>query len=105
MEAIQKPQADPLETPPPSFTGEEAEATITSIYGLHGSTTPLDSERDQNFRVTAPDGREFLLKISNPADDHASLDMQTQAMLHIARQDPELPVMRPLPTPEGVYIS
>jgi 4-aminobutyrate aminotransferase-like enzyme/Ser/Thr protein kinase RdoA (MazF antagonist) len=105
MEAIQRPQADPLDAPPPSFTGDEAESTLTTIYGLHGSTTPLDSERDQNFRVATRDGREFLLKISNPADDLASLDMQTQAILHIARQDPELPVMRPLPTPEGGYIS
>jgi 4-aminobutyrate aminotransferase-like enzyme/Ser/Thr protein kinase RdoA (MazF antagonist) len=93
-------QADPLETPPPRFSLEEAEAISRHLFGVIGSASPLDSERDQNFRVVSEDGRSFLLKISNRADDLGALEMQTRAMLHIGRQDPGLPVMQPLPTLE-----
>ena len=50
----------------------------------------MDSERDQNLRIACDDGRVFVLKISNAADGLATVDMQTRAMLHIARQDPGL---------------
>jgi Ser/Thr protein kinase RdoA (MazF antagonist) len=72
---------------------------------LSGSITPLDSERDQNFRVRTPDAQTFLLKISNQADELAALEMQTEAMLHIRGQDPELPVMQPLRTSTGDYLG
>jgi 4-aminobutyrate aminotransferase-like enzyme/Ser/Thr protein kinase RdoA (MazF antagonist) len=70
-----------------------------------GSAAPLDSERDQNFRVLTDQGRSYLLKISNHADDSSAIDMQTQAMLHITRHDPELPVMQPLPSLDGSYLA
>jgi 4-aminobutyrate aminotransferase-like enzyme/Ser/Thr protein kinase RdoA (MazF antagonist) len=37
-----------------------------------------------------------VLKISNSGEDEAVLDLETEAILHIARVDPELPVARPL---------
>lgn len=95
--------ADPLETQPPSFSLEEAAAISERIFGLTGSASPLDSERDQNFRVVSREGQSFLLKVSNPADDSGALEMQTQALLHITRQAPDLPVMRPLPALDGRY--
>ena len=73
------------------------------IFGLHASVSALDSERDQNVRLDAADGGSFVLKISNCADDLGSLEMQIEAMLHIARRDPGLPVMQPLATLEGAY--
>ena len=39
-----------------------------------------------------------MLKIGNPADDPGVIDMQTQALLHVAQTDPTLPVMRLVPT-------
>jgi 4-aminobutyrate aminotransferase-like enzyme/Ser/Thr protein kinase RdoA (MazF antagonist) len=98
-------QADPLETPPPNFAPDVCEAVLERVFGLNGSIAPLDSERDQNFRVVTDDDRSFVLKISNRADDPLALDMQTEAMLHIARHDPDLPVMEPLRTTEGGYFG
>ncbi len=49
------------------------------------------------------DGSGFVLKIGNPADDPGVIDMQTQALLHVARTDPTLPVMRLVPTIDGRF--
>jgi 4-aminobutyrate aminotransferase-like enzyme/Ser/Thr protein kinase RdoA (MazF antagonist) len=97
--------ADPLTTSPPRFARGEAEAIARRLFGVSGDVAPLDSERDQNFRLTTRDGRSYLLKISNHADDFGAIEMQTQAMLHIGRHDPGLPVMRPLPTADGSYFG
>ena len=44
----------------------------------------LPSERDQNFRIDAPDGRRFVLKIANAHEDVAMLDAENAAMEHVA---------------------
>jgi 4-aminobutyrate aminotransferase-like enzyme/Ser/Thr protein kinase RdoA (MazF antagonist) len=98
-----QPPIDPLTTAPPSFSFEEAAAISQRIFGPTGAISSLDSERDQNFRLTTDDGRSYVLKISNSADDVGAIEMQTMAMLHIASQDPELPVMQPLPCMNGAY--
>jgi 4-aminobutyrate aminotransferase-like enzyme/Ser/Thr protein kinase RdoA (MazF antagonist) len=93
--------ADPLETPPPSFSLEEAATIAGRVFGLSCVASALDSERDQNFRLLSDDGESFLLKISNSADDTGSIEMQTLAMVHITRQAPGLPVMQPLASVDG----
>jgi 4-aminobutyrate aminotransferase-like enzyme/Ser/Thr protein kinase RdoA (MazF antagonist) len=98
-------RADPLETAPPSLSLEEVERISERVFGRGGRVEALDSERDQNFRLRSTDGESFLLKISNPADDVAAIEMQTEAMLHIKRQAPVLPVMQPLPAMDGSLIS
>jgi Ser/Thr protein kinase RdoA (MazF antagonist) len=95
---------DPLRSSPPSFTQDRIIEIARRCFGLTGVAVQLDSERDQNVRLTTPEGT-FLLKISNPADGAAVLEMQTQAMLHVRRADPVLPVMQPLPTLEGDYVA
>ena len=61
-----------------------------TTYGLHGEFTPLYSERDQNFRVTSERDGRFVLKVYNRAEAPGVVDFQTQALLHIERQDPTL---------------
>lgn len=88
---------DPLRlmtTPAPDLTPEQAADLVRERYALPGRATPLDSERDRNFRYTAEDGREFVLKVSNAAELPAVLDFQARALDHIARTAPELPVPR-----------
>ena len=97
--------SDPLDTSPPALTAEQAEAIAHQIFGVTGVARPLDSERDQNFRIASELGRSFVLKVSNPADDRGSLELQNEAMLHIARQDPALPVMLPLDAVDGGFLS
>ncbi|MCH7643893.1 MAG: aminotransferase class III-fold pyridoxal phosphate-dependent enzyme [Myxococcales bacterium] len=90
-----------LEVKAPAFSLAEAEGIAKRIFGVSGSARALVSERDQNFQLRSDDGREYVLKIANPAEDPAVLDFQTQAFLHIARVNPELPVPHLVATAEG----
>jgi 4-aminobutyrate aminotransferase-like enzyme/Ser/Thr protein kinase RdoA (MazF antagonist) len=95
------PPLDPLFAPPPTFNLREAARIAERLFDISGSPSTLSSERDQNFRLDDPGGRSFLFKISNPADDASVVQFQTEALLHVARQDPELPVPRVLSTLDG----
>lgn len=90
-----------LEEPAPAFSTAQAEEIAQRAFDLRGSAHPLASERDQNFRLSTADGSAWVLKIANPAEDPAILDMQTRALLHIAQVDPKLPVPRVRATPRG----
>ncbi|MGN6175230.1 MAG: aminotransferase class III-fold pyridoxal phosphate-dependent enzyme [Streptosporangiaceae bacterium] len=93
---------DPLESTPPAFDAEAVTRILRDGLGVESpSLTPLDGERDQNFRVDTPGGQRFLFKISNPADGLAVVGLQTAALRHIEQVDPGLPVMRALPTATG----
>ncbi|NIX75748.1 phosphotransferase [Microvirga sp. c23x22] len=70
----------------------EVEALARHHYGLNATAHPLSSERDQNFHLRCADGREYVLKITHPAEDRLVSNMQTQALLHVAAVDPELPI-------------
>lgn len=85
-------QAGILDTRPPCFTTGGVLEFAKDLYGLDGTISPLDSERDQNFRIDTPSGDQFVIKIANSATDPAILMMQVEALAHIAMVDPELPV-------------
>lgn len=70
----------------------EVEALARDHYGLDATAQPLSSERDQNFYLRCRDGREYVLKITHPAEDRQVSSMQTQALLHVAAVDPGLPI-------------
>jgi len=90
-----------LEAQAPAFSVQQAEAIAQRAFDIQACAHPLDSERDQNFRLRAKDGSEWVLKIANPAEDPAILDMQTQALLHVAEVDPSLGIPRVKQTPDG----
>ena len=98
---IARAERDPLDAPPPTFGSQEAERIAAEVFGITGTASPLDSERDQNVKIMGADGRGFVLKIGNPADDPEVIDMQSQALLHVAGTDPTLPVMRLVPSVSG----
>ncbi len=102
MSSIPQSQAESvLEAKAPSFSTEEAAEVALHAFDIQASAHPLASERDQNFRLRADDGHQWVLKIANPAEDPAILDMQTQALLHIAQVDPSLAIPRVKATPDG----
>lgn len=69
----------------PDFTESDAESFAETLYDIEARAKRLPSDRDQNFLLTAADGRRFVLKISNPADKRELLDLQNKAMAHVAR--------------------
>lgn len=98
-------QNDILVAQPPDYTIEQVKKIANKLYGLTGSLTPLDSERDQNFRIKADTGEQFVIKIANSAEDPAIIDMQVKALDHIAAIDPKLPVPEVLLSRKGLAIE
>jgi|SRR5579884_733802 len=92
--------ADVLESPPPRFSTDEAAEIAAEAFGIRGTASDLGSERDQTFLID--DGAAgAVLKISNTGEDPAVLDLETEAVLHVRRVDPELPVAQPLAGERG----
>src|SRR5579862_7743353 len=84
----------------PSFSASEALMLAERHYGLTGEIEPLYSERDQNFRLRTKSG-DWTLKIASVEEAPAVIDSQIQALRHIERMDPGLPVPRVHPTRDG----
>src|SRR5215208_1068779 len=83
-----------LEATPPSFSADAVARIAAELFGLDGTASDLGSERDQTFVVEGPTGS-GVLKISNLGEQATTLDFEAEAILHILRVDPELPVARP----------
>lgn len=94
---------DVLVTPPPELTNMQAQELAERIFGITGPATSLDSERDQNFRIDDDRRGRFLLKVSNAAEPPVVIECETEALLHIERTDPSLPIVRPCPTGDGPF--
>ncbi|WP_244216125.1 phosphotransferase [Pseudomonas reidholzensis] len=84
-------------------SNEQACAIAKLHFGLSARAKLLAGERDLNFHLHCDDGRQFLLKISNPAEDPNVTDFQNKALLHIQHTDPQLPVQRIHPSSNGLY--
>ena len=84
----------------PRFSRADITALLRERYGIEGDVWPLASERDLTMGVEASDGRRFVLKIANSAEDPAVVRFQNAAFLHIAHVAPTLPVSRVVETLE-----
>ncbi|MFN4277964.1 MAG: phosphotransferase [Ferrovibrio sp.] len=78
-----------------------AAALAAEHFGLVATATRLSSERDQNFRMEDGSGNCFVLKVSSPAEAPEVTNLQTMALLHVAKTDPELPVPQVFPARNG----
>ena len=87
--------ADPfavLLTPPPALHQGDVAEVLRRFFNLEGRLSPLVSERDQNFSLLTATGKQFVVKISNPAEDPQVTDFQNSALDHIHKADPRVPV-------------
>ncbi len=89
----------------PNFTDEDAIRFAHERYGLRVVTRTLPSERDQNFYLKTETGQEFVLKIANVAESREILDLQNQAMLHLAERVHSLSLPRVCKTAERELIT
>jgi len=93
--------APSLTAPPPDFSPAAALALAEAHFDVTGTLDRLTSERDLNFRLIAPSGESFVLKIGNAAEPAEVTHFQTEALLHIASRDPSLPVPRVIRARDG----
>lgn len=84
----------------PSLSPAQAADLARERYGVDATATPLPGERDQNFRLEARDGRRFVLKIANAAEDASLLDAQHLAMAAARRWAPT-----PVPSTSGRLVE
>lgn len=87
----------------PTFTQEQIVQLSRQFFGLNTKASPLPSERDQNFLLTADSGERFVFKIANATEDRAMLEAQQEAMTHIADQVSICPKV--IATTEGKTIT
>lgn len=80
---------------------ERAVALVRERYGFEASAVRLSGERDENFRLSAPHGADYVLKIANPAEDVGPSELPAAALLHIERADPAFPCPRVVRDREG----
>ncbi|MDJ0907232.1 MAG: phosphotransferase [Woeseiaceae bacterium] len=91
--------------PPPDFARENILELLDREYGLQGRLSPLVSERDQNFRLETPDGKQFVVKIANAAEPLPITDFQVQALQRLADLECEVEVPRVLPAKNGSVLT
>jgi 4-aminobutyrate aminotransferase-like enzyme/Ser/Thr protein kinase RdoA (MazF antagonist) len=109
--AVEVARADVLRTPAPVLATERVAALLLDGWGLSiQGARPLASERDVNVLVEVDrpvDGaseRRYVLKVSNPAEDPAVIDMENTAMTHALRVSPDLPLPALVPTASGITV-
>jgi len=86
-----------------TMQADEAGELARHLFGIRAAA-PLvrfATEKDDTFRIDAADGRRYVLKIANPEEGVAEIELQLKALQHIARAAPELPVPRVYPDGEG----
>ena len=85
----------------PVLAKSDAERLAREIYGLSAAARALPGEYDDNFLLEASDSRRFVLKVMHPVREEAFVDMQCQALRHLAERAPQLPLPRVVSTTEG----
>jgi len=90
---------------PPTFDAKDIAKIVDRDYGLCGEWTPLEGERDQNFRLSTQDGRKFVVKVAGPDAAPEVVDFQLQALLYLERNAPQIPVPRIFRTRSGDGLS
>lgn len=78
-----------------------AEDIVRTRYGLEVRAERLTGERDENFRMTARDGGQYVFKIANANEDPWVTKLPTAALLHIEAVAPDLPCPRVLRSTAG----
>jgi 4-aminobutyrate aminotransferase-like enzyme/Ser/Thr protein kinase RdoA (MazF antagonist) len=87
------------------FTAAEAERLALELYGLTATARALPGEYDDNFHLVAGGGAEYVLKIMHADQSRAVLDLQCQALIHLAERASDLALPRVCLAPHGAPIA
>lgn len=93
--------AQTLTTPAPVLDAAAALELARRGWGLDATAlASLPSERDWNGMVDS-----HVLKLANPAEDPAIIEMENEVLAHLARVAPDLPVPRLVPCLDGAVVA
>jgi 4-aminobutyrate aminotransferase-like enzyme/Ser/Thr protein kinase RdoA (MazF antagonist) len=79
----------------------DIETLVRERYGLSVRAERLFAERDEIFKLQDDAGLTFILKLTSALEAPTATDFITQALLHVARTDAELPTPRLLIARDG----
>jgi len=88
-------------TPAPNLSKKEIQLIVQGNYKLSVDALNLTGERDQNFFLIDTSGNEYILKVFNSAEEVAVVEMQSQAMFHVAQLDSSIQVSSHVKTMDG----
>jgi 4-aminobutyrate aminotransferase-like enzyme/Ser/Thr protein kinase RdoA (MazF antagonist) len=80
---------------------EEAARLARDLYGLDVTAKSLPGEYDDNFHLIGADGAQFVLKVMHPARERSFIDLQCQALQHLAKHAQTVVLPRVVPTQRG----
>jgi Ser/Thr protein kinase RdoA (MazF antagonist) len=72
----------------------EAEEIAKLLYGMHGSATRFETEKDDTFLLDCAGRGKFVLKIAHPSERVEELDFQVALLRHLEQRAPDLPIPR-----------
>ena len=93
-----------FKSPQPNYSVASVRQLIEMHYGLNVHATILNSERDQNFLCSYGE-KKYVLKISNPSEDRAVLEMQNSCIQFIHKHDPDLKIPLSIADEKGDVIK
>src|SRR5215470_228607 len=84
-----------------SISLDDAIRLARDIYELEVAARSLPGEYDHNFHLTTADGRAFVLKVMHGSRERTLLDLQCQALQHLAARAPKIQLPRVQLTSQG----
>ncbi|HDS1706408.1 aminotransferase class III-fold pyridoxal phosphate-dependent enzyme [Pseudomonas putida] len=73
-----------LSHPAPRFSASDAEGLAKDFFNVTGTATPLDGERDRNYRLDTGVDAGWILKIVNASEPRVESEFQTALLDHLA---------------------
>src|SRR3984893_6637811 len=83
------------------LAAEEAARLARDLYGLDVTSQPLPGEYDDNFHLIGANGAQSVLKVMHPAREPSFIDLQCQALQHLAKCAEALVLPRVVATQSG----
>ncbi|MDX5627599.1 MULTISPECIES: phosphotransferase [unclassified Brenneria] len=79
-----------------SMSDDEALQLARAHFGIEGRVRRLATEKDDTFRLTDTHGRQYILKVANPAEPADEIQLQTALLNFLRQTDDRLPVPAPI---------
>src|SRR3982074_2769288 len=83
------------------LAAEEAARLARDLYGLDVTAKSLPGEYDDNFHLIGANGAQFVLTVMHPAAEPSFIDLQCQALQHLAKRAEALVLPRVVATQSG----
>ncbi|OBZ23854.1 hypothetical protein BS643_06750 [Pseudomonas protegens] len=81
-----------LSHPAPQFSPRDAEQLAEQLFNVVATASPLDGERDCNYRLNTASDAGWILKVVNSSEPRTESELQTAILSHLASYNPELAV-------------